>query len=85
MYREEEKKEKELMNDKAKEVLKKRKVDRTWANWLSVFLIYASVIVREHPKRGMALFQYLVIVYKAFSCFSENLGSSMMNLGCGPL
>lgn len=45
-------------------------MDKTWANWLSEFLIYAGVIVQEQPSRGAELFQYLDIVYKAYSCFA---------------
>lgn len=37
LYGEIEKKDKDLMDDKEKEILRKRKVDRTWANWLSFF------------------------------------------------
>lgn len=33
------------MDDKEKEILKKRKVQRAWANWLSGILIYAGVII----------------------------------------
>lgn len=52
LYQDIERKDKDLIDDKDKEVLKKRKMERTWANWLSVFLFYASVIVRKHPECG---------------------------------
>lgn len=36
LYRELEKKDKDLLDDKEKEILKKRKVDRNWTNWCPV-------------------------------------------------
>lgn len=64
LYREVEKKDKDLMDDREKEVLRKRKVDRTWANWLSRYLIYVGVNVKAHPERGgggcVAISQYCV-------------------------
>lgn len=65
LYCEIEKNDKDMMDDKEKEVLKKRKEDQPWANWLVVFLIFAGVIVKEHPNRGAALSQCLDIVFKA--------------------
>lgn len=53
------KKDKDRLWDKEKEVLKKKKVDETWANWLSGFLIYAGVILREHLTKRAVLSQYL--------------------------
>lgn len=70
LYREIEKKDKEELDDKEKEKLQKCKVDRTWANWLLGFFIYAGVISRAQPWRETSLWQYLDIIYKGFSSFS---------------
>lgn len=37
------------MDDREKEILKKSEVDQNWTNWLLGFLVYAGVIVRQHP------------------------------------
>ena len=34
------------------------------------FLIYAGVIVRPHPWRAQALFQYLDLIYRAYVDFA---------------
>lgn len=44
LYREMEKEDKDLLDDRENEILKHRKVDRTWTNWLARFLIYAGVL-----------------------------------------
>ncbi|XP_054845591.1 uncharacterized protein LOC129336489 [Eublepharis macularius] len=69
LFRELEKKDKEDMDDRDKERLKRRKIDRTWANWLPGMLIYAGVIARAQPQRAAPLFQYIDIVYRAHTEF----------------
>lgn len=49
LFRELEKKDKEDLDEKDKEKLKKLKVDRTWANWLPGYIIYAGLISRAQP------------------------------------
>lgn len=44
LFRELEKKDKGDLDEKDNEKRKNRKVDRTWANWLPGFFIYAGVI-----------------------------------------
>lgn len=62
LYQEIEKKDKELLDKKEKEVLNKHKVERTWTNWISEFLIYTGVKLRQNTMRGLTLLQYLDIV-----------------------
>lgn len=64
-----EKKDKDLMDDREKEIFKHRRVDRTWTNWLAGFLIYAGVTARGNPWRAAVLIQYVDIIYKAHSYF----------------
>lgn len=71
LYREVEKKDKDLLADRKKEILRKRKIEPNWTNWLSGYLVYTRVIVREHRDRDPSLFQYLDIVYKAYLNFAS--------------
>lgn len=43
LFREIKKKDKDLMDEKEKEILKSHRVDHTWANWLPGFLVYARM------------------------------------------
>lgn len=70
LFRELEKKDKDELDDKDKEKIKKRTVDRTWANWLPGFLIFAGILARSQPWRAAPLFQYLYIIYKGYTGFS---------------
>lgn len=70
LYRELERKDKEDLDDKDKEKIKRRTVDRTWANWLPGFLIFAGVVARSQPWRAAPLFQYLDIIYKGYTGFT---------------
>lgn len=70
LFRELEKKDKEDLDEKDKEKLKKQKVDRTWANWLPGFFIYAGVISQAQPWHGASLWQYVDIIYKAYTGFT---------------
>lgn len=56
------KKDKEEMDDWDKKILKKPKVDRTWANWLLGYLIYAEVLAKWYPGYCVPLLQYFAIV-----------------------
>lgn len=58
------KKAKEEMDKKDKEIFKKCKVERSWANWLLGYLIYAGVLAKGYPGCCAPLLQYLDIVYK---------------------
>lgn len=71
LYREVEKKDKDLLEDREKEALKHRKIDWNWTNWLSGFLVYAGVIVCAHPERAPTILQYLDIIYKVFLNFTS--------------
>lgn len=64
------KKDKEEMDDKDKEILKKCEVDRSWANWLSGYLIYAGVLAKGFPGHCVPLLQNLDVVCKAYPCFT---------------
>lgn len=57
LFHELEKKDKEDLDEKDKEKLKKRKLDRTSANWLPGFFIYVSLISCAQPWRATALWQ----------------------------
>lgn len=70
LYRELQKKDKQDLDEKEKEMLKCRKVDRNWSNWVAGFLIYAGVIAKMQPWRATTLFQYFDMIYKAFTGFS---------------
>lgn len=59
------------MDEMEKEILKQRKVDRVWENWLAGYLIYAEIIARANPWKGATLLQYLDIIYKAYSYFTR--------------
>lgn len=61
-----EKKDKDLLDDREKKILKSQKADRTWADWLPGFLVYARVIARLHPWRSDPVIQCLNIIYKAY-------------------
>lgn len=76
LFRELEKKDKEDLDEKDKEKLKKWKVDRNWASWLPGFFIYAGVISHAQLWRASALWQYADIIYKAYTGFS---GPSWVN------
>lgn len=67
LYWELEKKDKDLIDDRKKEIWKKRKVDKTWGNLFSGYSI--SVIARLHPWKSARLFQYLDIVYTVYRSF----------------
>lgn len=67
LFRELEKKDKEELDDKLKN--RKQAVDRTWANWLPGFLIFAGVLARSQLWRAAPLFQYLDIIYKGYTGF----------------
>lgn len=69
LYRELEKKDKDQLDDREKDILKRRKFDRTLAIWLLGFLIYVNVIATHNLWRSMAVFQYVDIIYKSFSHF----------------
>lgn len=71
LYQELEKKDKDLLDDKGKEILKKRKIGRNWTNWLFGFLVYTGIIVCAYPDRRLALFQYLDIIYNAYLNFAS--------------
>lgn len=64
------KKGKEDLDEEDKEKLKKRKVDRIWANWLSRFFIYAVLISQAQPWHAASLWQYVDILCKAYTSFS---------------
>lgn len=49
LYREFKKKHKEELDEKKKEKLRKRKVDRTWGSCLLGFFIYTSISTRAQP------------------------------------
>lgn len=70
LYREVERNDKNLMDDRKKEVLKRRPVDRTWSNWLTGFLIYMGVTANANTLRAAALIQYLDIIFKAYSYYA---------------
>ena len=53
LNRDVEKKDLDKEDEKDKE---RRRPDRTWANWLPVFLIYAGVAVKAQPRRVQSLF-----------------------------
>lgn len=72
LYHKVEKNDKDLLDDKEKEILRKRKIEQMWTNWLSGYLVYAWVIVQEHPDRGPALFQYMDIIYKVYLNFASD-------------
>lgn len=57
IYREVERKDKDLMDDREREVLKHRRVDRTWSNWFT--LIYMGVTANANPLRAAALIHTL--------------------------
>lgn len=63
-----EKKNKEDLEDKDKGWLKKQKLDRTWANWLLGYFIYAGLLVHHQPQKATALFQY-VDIYRTYRDF----------------
>ncbi|XP_054852798.1 uncharacterized protein LOC129341561 isoform X2 [Eublepharis macularius] len=69
LFRELEKKDKEDMDERDKERMKRRKVDRSWSNWLPGMLIYAGVLARAQPHRAAPLFQYIDIIYRGYTDF----------------
>lgn len=68
LYRQVEKKDKDLMDDREEEVLKLRRVDGIWSNWLAGFLIY-RVTAKANPWRAATFIQYMDVIYKAYSYF----------------
>ena len=46
-----------------------RKPEHSWANWLTGFLIYFRVIVKEQPWRAQSLGPYLDLIYRAYVDF----------------
>lgn len=44
-----EKKDKENLDEKDKEKLKKLNVDRTWTSWLPGYLIYLGILAKANP------------------------------------
>lgn len=64
-----EKKDKEDMDDRLKERIKRRNIDRTYANWYPGFLIYAGMIVRHQPWQALSLLQYMDLIYKTYTDF----------------
>lgn len=58
------------MDERDKEILKKRKLEKTWANWLPGYLIYAGGLAMGYPGHCTPFLQYLDVVYKAFTCFT---------------
>ena len=63
-------------DDKDKERHRKKKLDRTWANWLPGVLIYAGVVVKAQPWQAQSLFQYLDLIYWAYVDF---VGQAWLN------
>ena len=70
LNRDVDKKELDKEDEKEKEKYRKKKLERTWSNWLHGFLIYAGVIVKAQPWRVQALSQYLDIIYRAYTDFA---------------
>ncbi|KAL8211799.1 UNVERIFIED_CONTAM: hypothetical protein K2H54_017458 [Gekko kuhli] len=73
--RELDKKDKEDLDERDKECLKRHSVNRIYANWYPGFSIYAGEIVRAQPWRASPLLQYMDIIYKGHSDFA---GSAWM-------
>lgn len=67
LFRDMEKKDKEDLDDRDKEKLKKHTVNRTWANWLAGHFIYMGVVARAQPYKAADLIQYGNIIYKAYT------------------
>lgn len=42
------------------ETIKKRKIDKNWANWLHGYLIVTSVLLQMHPIKVTALLLKLI-------------------------
>lgn len=61
-----EKKDKGELDERLKERIKCRTIDRTYANWYLGFLIYAGVIVHYQPCWALKMHRYLDIIYKTF-------------------
>lgn len=45
------------------------KVTRTWNNWFSGYMVYAAVLLRAHPLRGVEMFVYASTIYRIHTSF----------------
>lgn len=52
------------------EVVRQRKIDKNWTNWLNGYFIYASVVLQMYPSKAVALFKYADIIHRAFRDYS---------------
>ena len=66
LYRKIEEKKGSKDEEKERETFRKKKVERCWTNWLTVFLIYTGTIIKAYPDRGFALLQYLDLIHRAY-------------------
>ena len=76
LFREEEQKDKDKDKDKEQERIRKKKVERTWANWLAGFLIFIGVVLQKHPDKAPVLIKYLDLIFR---CYSEYLGPAWLS------
>lgn len=53
------------------EVVKHRKIDKNWRNWLNDYVIYASVVLQMYLNKAVALFKYLDVIHRAFMDYTE--------------
>lgn len=51
------------------EVVRKRKIDRNWTNWLYGYTIFMAVVIQIRPKRAGALIKYLDIIHRTLRDF----------------
>lgn len=47
-------------------MVKKRKIDKNWNNWLMGYIIYMAVVIQLQPTKVPALPKYLDVVYNAY-------------------
>lgn len=52
------------------QLVRKRKIDKNWNNWLTHYLIYTAVVIQMQPAQAGPFLKYLDIVYRAYREYS---------------
>lgn len=66
------------MDDREKEILRCRRVDRIWSNWLAGFLIYAGIIARAIHGGPPLLYNIWMLYIKLICTFQDLVGYRTM-------
>lgn len=57
-------------DERHNEAIRRKKPERTWANWLPAFYAYAGILAGAKPELGAALFKYADTIYRAYVDFA---------------